>query len=310
MGMMVAGWADMGLHPQTFWLGYATIAAAGWNPNGFDAARARADFYSLFYGLPADQVNRIYELMSHQAQFWSDSWEKAPSTARKGIWGYSAGIFRPRHPAEDQTLSLPPAPSGSELTFDSDWKQKNASLLQLLPAEQSENDELIDRLNQNLDRVKFNRYNLEVFVSIAELCRQNLHMLRDISNMEVALRSAHQAAATNHSVDSLAKLDEATELGQKIRTERNQVLNDATDTWYKSWQPRLAEANGRTFLHELDDVKDHLPDRTVGMEYLVYRELILPFGQWVHAIEDVRNAYAIAHHLATREIPFDWDSVN
>ena len=32
MGLLVAGWADMGLHPETFWLGYATIAASGWNP--------------------------------------------------------------------------------------------------------------------------------------------------------------------------------------------------------------------------------------------------------------------------------------
>ena len=40
MGVFVAGWADMGLHPETFWLGYATIAAAGWNPAARPAAGA------------------------------------------------------------------------------------------------------------------------------------------------------------------------------------------------------------------------------------------------------------------------------
>ncbi len=32
IGVVVAGWGDSGLHPETFWLGYATITAAGWHP--------------------------------------------------------------------------------------------------------------------------------------------------------------------------------------------------------------------------------------------------------------------------------------
>ena len=58
-------------------------------------------------------MDRIYELMSGQAQFWEDSWEGKPSTARKGIWGNSNSIFRPRHPAHDQTSALPPVPAGA-----------------------------------------------------------------------------------------------------------------------------------------------------------------------------------------------------
>ena len=54
--------------------------------------------------------------------------------------------------------------------------------------------------------------------------------------------------------------------------------------------PRVAEANGRRFLHELDDVKDHLPDRTVDMTYLVYRELLLPFGDWVEQVRAARQS--------------------
>lgn len=310
MGMLVAGWADMGLHPETFWLGYSTIAAAGWNPNGYDAPVSTSNFFAQFYGPSAQQMNRVYELMSRQAQFWADSWESAPTTARKGIWGYSAGIFRPRHPAEDQTIDLPPAPSGPELSFDSHWSREKAKLLQCVAAEQAENDELIDRLNQNLNRVEFNRYNLEVFRSIAELCRQSLHMLRDISKMDAALTTEHQAAAANQPVKALAALDEAIDFARKIRAERNQVLKDATATWYKSWLPRVAEGNGRISLHELDDVKDHLPDRTVGMEYLVYRELILRFGNWVGEIQSARNVYAKAHHLELREEPVDWEKVD
>ena len=84
------------------------------------------------------------------------------------------------------------------------------------------------------------------------------------------------------------------------------MLARLTETWYKSWYPRVAEANGRRFLHELDDVKDHFPDRTVDMSYLVLRQLQLPVGNWVTQLENVRNDFAAAHNLPPRNFALDW----
>jgi hypothetical protein len=56
----------------------------------------------------------------------------------------------------------------------------------------------------------------------------------------------------------------------------------------------------------MDDVKDHLPDRTVDMRYLVYRELILPFGEWVENVRAARNQYAQTHSLPLNNSRFDW----
>ena len=38
IGAVVAGWGDAGLHPETFWLGYASITAAAWQPGIAHAA--------------------------------------------------------------------------------------------------------------------------------------------------------------------------------------------------------------------------------------------------------------------------------
>jgi hexosaminidase len=56
----------------------------------------------------------------------------------------------------------------------------------------------------------------------------------------------------------------------------------------------------------VDDVKDHLPDRTVDMTYLIHRELLLPFGEWVEQVRSVRNQYAKSHALPLRNERFDW----
>jgi hypothetical protein len=65
-GAIVAAWADAGLHTETFWLGYAAISAASWNP---EAKNSTGAFYPIFYGPSAVSMDRVYELMSRQAQF-------------------------------------------------------------------------------------------------------------------------------------------------------------------------------------------------------------------------------------------------
>ena len=128
--------------------------------------------------------------------------------------------------------------------------------------------------------------------------------------MDGLLRSASDAAGKNQAKQAVASLDQVLQEAKLVRYSRNRVLADATQTWYKSWLPRVAEANGRRFLHELDDVKDHLPDRTVDMTYLVYRELLLPFGDWVEQVRSVRNQYATSHGLPAQNGSFDWQDLS
>lgn len=305
-GTLVAGWADMGLHPETFWLGYAAISAAGWNPNGTERAQAAADFYRLFYGPSAQNMPRIYQLLSTQAQFYADSWEIERTKVRTPTWGNSRGRFVPRRPGPEHGLPLPKAPQGEMLAADEEWNKANARRLELAEKNLIENDELLGLLHDNLARVEESVYNLEVFLSVAKLCRQNLEFLKQLERMNAACVAAQAAAkANNHSL-AIAELDKAIDTAREAKRQRDEVLKDATTTWYKSWCPRVAEANGRKFLHQLDDVKDHLPDRTIGMEYLVFREMLLPMGEWVTQILAARNDYAKKHDLKVRDEKFEW----
>ena len=287
------------MHPETFWLGYAAGTAAAWNPSSDSKA-----FYRLFYGPHEVDMDRVYRMMSEQAQFWSDSWERGPSW-RKPIFGNSDHIYNPRKPLKDDTLELPGTP-GPDLKFDASWTSTNARRLQLVSDSLAGNDELAGLLHENLRRVEMNRYNLEVYLSIANLCRQNLEMLLGIRRMCLLLDSAQKAAAQRKPKDALESVDGALGIAEEIRRERNGALRDAVETWYKSWFPRAAEANGRKFLHELDDVKDHVPDRTVDMSYLLERELRLPFGEWVAKIRAARNHFASANHLPADTRRSEW----
>ena len=156
--------------------------------------------------------------------------------------------------------------------------------------------------------MELNRYNLEVLASVANICRHNLHLLQELAGLDKLMTSAAQEAAAGHADRAVTALDKVLDGVETIRRERNDVLKSVTATWQKTWLPRVAEANGRKFVHELDDVKDHLPDRTIDMQYLVYRELNLPLGQWFDKLQAVRNHYAKAHQLTERNERCDWSS--
>jgi hexosaminidase len=306
IGSFVAGWADAGLHPETFWLGYATGPAAAWHPASPSPVELMSSFYNSFYGPGAQDMGRVYQLMSEQAQIWDDTWEISPSNARTPIWGNSDRIFDPPKPAEDQTLPPLPIPSAANLTIGRDWKEENSRRIELAASALQDNDELLDLLHANLRTVNENRYNLEVFLSVANLFRQNLEMILELGQISELLKAAQTAARQGKASEAMDALDEALNVAAGIQRRRNSALQDATSTWYKTWFPRVGEANGRRYLNQVDDVKDHRPVRTVDMSYLVHRELLYPLGDWAAGTIAARNEYARAHQLPEHAGELNW----
>jgi hexosaminidase len=308
-GVDIFAWGDRGPHPETFWLGYAVGASAAWHPGSPDPHELTQSFYRLFYGTGATELGRLHQLMSTQAQFWASSWDREPSGKLPLVFGYSYGIgpFTPHL----ETLPLPPVPSADYLRLRGNWLEENARRLELAWTFLGQNDGLLDLLYKNVPSVQFHRYNLEVYLSIAKLCRQNLLMLRDLGEIAKDLETAQDQAAKLQYADAVAALDQALDTAGQIRDERNQALRDVTTTWYKTWFPRVREANGRHVARAPQDFVDTQPSERArrgqeGLVYLIDREFSLPFGEWVNDVQEMRNRYATAHGLLARERRFDW----
>jgi hexosaminidase len=309
LGAGVYAWGDLNPHPETYWLGYAVGASAAWHPGSPDPHELAHSFYRLFYGQAAQHMDRIYQLMSTQAQFLASSWESETSSALPLIFGYSYGIgpFVPHR----ATLSLPPVPEAGYLREKGDWAQENARRIELAWKFLGENDELENLLYTNLPAVQFNRYNLEVYLSIAKLCRQNLLLFKDLDEMNSGLKKAQDEAAKLHSAEAVDALDQVLGRAVKIRDDRNQALHDATVTWYETWFPRVREANGRHVARAPQNfvdtrTSDAARRRQEGLVYLIEREFALPLETWVREVQNSRNEYAAAHKLPKREIQFNW----
>lgn len=309
VGAGVYAWGDLGPHPETFWLGYAVGASAAWHPGSPSVAELKASFYRLFYGQGQTQMGRLYQLMSTQGQFFQSSWDSKPSSKLPLIFGYSygQGPFTPHI----STLPLPPVPMGDYLRVSGNWAQENSHRTELAQAALGKNDELLNLLYTNLPQVQFNTYNLEVYLSITGLYRQNLLMLTGLAKIDRYLTTAQDEAAKRHYPEAVAALDAALDSAETIRDQRNLALADATTTWYKTWFPRVREANGRHVASEPQPFVDTATSedarrRQTGLLYLIDREFLLPLGEWVNQVQAARNKYAEAHHLPLRTGNFDW----
>ena len=73
-------------------------------------------------------------------------------------------------------------------------------------------------LYANLLEVQFNHYNLELYLSIAKLCRQNLMMLNDLKEINTELEKAQDQAAKLHYQQAVEALDAAIDIAEESGT--------------------------------------------------------------------------------------------
>jgi hexosaminidase len=306
MGVIVAAWGDAGLNPETFWLGYAAGAAPGWNNKGVTAEDLSNRFYKSFYGYNTSNMDRLYQLLSIQADFWDKSWDWDLFDWRKPLFGNSYKIYDTPRLARDQTLPLLTVPSGSDLAFTNTWNNDNKLRLEAAQKFLAENDEVMKLLSQNMTLADRQHYNLQVLHSVALIARQNLKMLLDLKKINSMLEVASELAKTNPSA-AIKIIDQVLDEARNIRDYRNEILQSVTNTWYQDWHPRVAEANGRKFVDQVDDVKDHQPVRTIDMSYLIYRQLKYPLGNWAANILKARNEFALKNNMNISTASLDWE---
>jgi hypothetical protein len=308
MGTVVCGWADSGLNPETFWLGYAAGSAAAWNNQKLNTEDLSQRFLKSFYGEGETHMQRVYQLLSRQAEFWKISWNSESSKNRTPILGNSYGMFDTPHFVKDQVFPLLPLPAGSYLSFSDEWYHQNSKILDLAEKFLNENNELLELIQQNLIRADYQQYNLLVLFSIAKLCRQNLNMLLSLKRINSLLMLSSKVGSNDPGI-AIFLIDQALDQAEIIRERRDQVLELVISIWYQDWFPRVSEANGRKYLDQVDDIKDHIPVRTVDMSYLIYRQLKYPLGKWAEDVVNARNEFARKNNMPIRTEIVTWEKI-
>ena len=297
IGTFAAAWDDAGLHNETFWLGWAAMAQNGWTPGAASVEQTTADFMDVYYGRSGADLAGIYRDMQQGSRFWEFVWERRPSKVRADGYGYSGG--KRAVGRTDYTLSPPPLPNADDLSFAPAFAKRHQKTLAELPQRAAGADKLITALQAALTRVQRNRHNLEVYLSLAALQRQQLRMLATLQGAEELMAEAARLAPNQpqQAVSLLVQAHRA--VGQTI-DELVETRRQLTTVWEVSQYPRNRTVNGRAFLHVMDDVKDHFADRRKDLSYMTAPEEMINLSQWRDRLGETIKAFAKAKNVEVR----------
>ncbi len=297
VGVYGAAWDDSGLHNETFWLGWATVARYGWRPDIPSVEQNIAEFMNVFYGPRVTGMAELYRRIQAQARFYDRSWDRIVSRVRGPGYGNSEGrgIGTTRF---DRTLPPPALPSLPGLDFVPVYTGRYARLVDEARRMALENDVLLYLLHESIPKADRNRYSLEVFLSIAKLAGHHNRMILGMAEIESRLRSARTAAERSRPEDAVEQLQGAYRTAREVVEERKRTFEFLKNVWEKSRFPKGQEVNGRKFLHVLDDTKDHRADRRADLSYLIAPEESIELEQWMEKLAAEAQAYGRSSSVA------------
>jgi hexosaminidase len=301
IGVFGAAWDDSGLHNETFWLGWAAVAETGWRPNAPPAEQVVAEFMNIYYGPRVSEMVEVYRGLQAQARFFESSWDRIISKARNSGYGNSYGKGRGTT-RFDQTLPQPAMPAMPGLSFTPVYVGRYEKLVEDARRMALENDALIHRINQNMTKADRNRYNLEVFLSIAELAGHHNRLIYGLKSIEDKLKAARGAAERNDPQQAVGQLVAAYDQARGIVEERYKAFRYLKATWEKSRLPKGREINGKKFYHVLDDTKDHWADRRPDLSYMVAPEESIELEKWLKQLASVIEEYARKNNVHARAL--------
>jgi hypothetical protein len=304
IGVFGAAWGDSGLHNEAFWLGWATVAQYGWTPGTPSVEQHVEDFANAFYGGSTGEIVEIYQGLQKQAEFYKDSWDQVVSRVRSSGYGNSygpgVGVIR-----RDDTLPQPAMPSLPGLDFTPVYAGRYAELVDEAAGLAGEAQSLIQKIYWTMPRIERNRYNLEVFLSLARLMHHHDLMIVSMSAIENQLAQARRSAESNRPDQAVEGLVRAYRIANSIVRARGETFADLQQTWEKSQYRKGREVDGRTFVHVLDDTKDHFADRRADLSYLVAPEESIGLEDWMERLNGLLRSYAAKNQVSIDSIVLD-----
>ena len=165
---------------------------------------------------------------------------------------------------------LPDLPRGDALEYDPFWNKAYGDRVKAANEMLGKMNRAVAICRQNLQRTIDNRYDIEIFLTLANLIRHTALTYLDLSRLEAAIKEAHEQRFVN--LDSSYKsLEQAARIVQEQLARRKKTFGELVDVWGKTRLPRGMSTAGKKYFFEQDRTR-HFANRVPDMSYLVVDE--------------------------------------
>lgn len=293
-GSFTAGWDDSGLHNEAFWLGWVTGLQYSWTIGKPEVEQNVADFMDVFYGYGSSDMEQIYFLLEEGARFYQDLWDRVVSKERGPGYGdwMGKGFNKERY---DLTLETLPVPN---LISNPVFKAKYSEKIERAASVKRDNEKLLQLIMHNLPEADYNRYNLEVLLSIAYLERYTISTLLNWASIEDYLIGAYKIK--NDFAGAMDNMIKAYQLAGEIQKGEQEMMAKLKAVWEKGRYEKCRTVEGKEFYHVLDDLKDHFADRRTDLGHMLAPFQRMEIEKWQSELWENINAFAIRHNVKVK----------
>lgn len=261
-GVIRTSWDDAGLPMQAWMLCFATTAAYSWNASAPSLNEFTSTFFKNRYGKEALDMEMLYKLLNEGAYFYMESFERR-------VWHW--GNIGKTH--------LPDLPRWDAVEYNPYWNLEYADRVSRARECLEKMNQAISICDKNLAKKLDNRYDVEVFQTIAQLVRHTALTYLDLSQLENAVTEAHENRFVNleETYKSLKKAEKIVE-GQMER--RQNVYASLVAKWEETRLPKGVSTPSEKYFFEQDRTR-HFANRVPDMSYLIVDEQLLGLEEYL-----------------------------
>lgn len=266
-GVIRTSWDDSGLPMQAWMLTFATTAAFSWNASAPSLPEFTSTFFNNRYGVNEVNIDSVYRLLNEGAYFYMESFERE-------VWAWG----------EIGKTHLPDLPRGDALEYDPFWNTQYADRVRQSNLFINKMNSAISICNANLTRDVDNKYDIEIFISLANLIKHTALTYIDLSNLEQAIKHAHQQRFIDIQ-KAYNYLQQAETIVKSSIERRQKVFNDLVVLWEKTRLPKGMSTPAKKYFFEQDRTR-HFANRAADMSYLILDEQQLDMEGYLSQLQE------------------------
>ncbi len=272
-GMICTSWDDSGLHNQTWMLRFITAAEFSWNARSDQSlAEFTAKYFRNYYGDSVTDMEELFLLLNEGAYFYMESFER-------NVW----------HHGEIGKTHIPDLPRTDVLEYNPYWNTEYAHRVTLANEFLGKMERALQICKNNLAADIDNKYDFEVFTSIAKLIEHTAKTYLDLSSVEHSITKAHQQRFLD--LDStLYHLDQARATVSDQLARRKNVFDYLVNVWEKTRLPKGMDTDEKKFFFQQDRAR-HFANRTPDLTYHIYDEQLLGLENYLDKLTAYRDFF-------------------
>ena len=132
-------------------------------------------------------------------------------------------------------------------------------------------------------------YDFEVFESCVQLIRHTCQTFLDLSQLEYAIREAHNQTFVNRD-SAYFNLQNAQKIIENNLKRRETVFNHLVSVWEKTRLPKGMSTANKKYFYQQDRTR-HFANRRADMSYLIYDEETLDLEGYLEKLKTYMELY-------------------